>query len=320
MKHKILVITPVKHINGVIETLESIGDVDYLEHPSYEDVFSIMHQYDAIYTNPNKSNVFISQALIDQGVNLKVICTASTGTNHIDTEYAARKKIPVLSLTEKRSIINKISSTAELAFALMIASLRKINQSWDSVQKGHWDYLPYIGRQINHLTIGVVGYGRLGRLFARYCNAFGAKILIYEPYKKIKKKSYQQVGKDYLLENSDVISLHVHVNDETYEMVNTSWFRKMKPDVTIINTARGDVVNETHLIDFLEANKKAFYATDVIADEVRTKHQSKFKGWAIKSNQVLITPHIGGMTKEAQEIAFNYAAKMLKEYFKYHGK
>ena len=197
----------------------------------------------------------------------------------------------------------------------MITSIRKINQSWNSVRQGNWDYIPYIGRQINHITIGVVGYGRLGKLFARYCKAFGAKVLIFDPYKSVKNKQYEQVSINKLLKNSDVISFHVHVNDETIEMVDEIWFKQMKSEIVLVNTSRGEIINEKHLIEFLKKNENAFYATDVIANEIKGKIDSPFKNWGIKSNRVLITPHIGGMTKEAQEIAYNAAAEMLKKGF-----
>ena len=100
MNYKILVITPVKHISGVVEKLNSIGNVDYLDDPTPEKVISVIGGYDAIYTNPNKSKVFIGKEIIDAATQLKVICTASTGTNHIDKEYVKNKKIPILALTE----------------------------------------------------------------------------------------------------------------------------------------------------------------------------------------------------------------------------
>ena len=162
---EILVITPIKHIPGVIEILNSVGNITFIDDPSLDDVIKIISNFDAIFTNPNKSKVFIGKELIDAGTKLSVICTASTGTNHIDKKYCKVKNIKVISLTEERKIINKISSTAEHAFALMLSSLRKIPQSFDSVKSFNWDYEPFIGRQLDHLTIGVIGYGRLGTYF-----------------------------------------------------------------------------------------------------------------------------------------------------------
>jgi len=161
MPPKILVITPVHHIRGVSEILESIGEVNYLENPTPQDVLNLISNQHAVFTNPNKSNVFIGPDIMDKGPDLKAICTASTGLNHIDISYAVKRGISVLSLKNERDVINKISSTAEHAFSLMLAAVRHIPQAFDSVKRGEWDYTKFIGRQLDYLTIGVVGYGRL---------------------------------------------------------------------------------------------------------------------------------------------------------------
>lgn len=311
---KILVITPVKHIAGVSLILEKIGSVTYMDDPNLTDLLSVIEQYDAIFTNPNKSKVFIGKEIIDAATNLKVICTASTGTNHIDKVYVAKKKIPILSLTEEREVINQISSTAELAFGLTMAGLRHIVRGHNAVLKGEWDYTRYIGRQMNALTIGVVGYGRLGSMYANYCKAFGSKVVIYDPYKEV-KQDFRQVDKiSELLIDSDVVAIHAHVTKETQNMFNQSLFSQMKKDVLIVNTSRGDIVNEDDAVYFLKNNPQAKIATDVLSDEIRNRLSSPLLKFARESEQVIITPHIGGMCKESQEIAYTHAAKLLQAY------
>lgn len=316
IRPKILVITPISHIRGLQEILESFGDVTYLTDPSYEEVYSLIASFDAIYTNPNKSKVYIDQNLMRAAKNLKVICTASTGTNHIDKFSASEFKIKIISLTEERQVIDKISSTAELAFALTLNSLRHITSANSSVLRGEWDYTPYVGRQLNYLTIGIIGFGRLGKLYAKYADAFGAQILVYDPYKTDMPIGIKKIDSlNELLSLSDVISLHVHVTDETIDMLNEFNMQHLKSDVIIVNTSRGDVINEEHLVDFLKKNPKSKFATDVIANEIRGRSVSPILSYAIScQDQILITPHIGGMTQEAQEIAYSHAAKLLKDY------
>lgn len=317
MKPKILVITPIRHIVGVSELLESFGEVTYLDDPSSNEVLDVVAGYDAIYTNPNKSKVFIDSQLIDAGTNLKAICTASTGINHIDKTYAEKRNIFVIALTEEREIINKISSTAELAFALTISSLRHVVRSHNDALLGHWDYTKYIGRQMNALTVGVVGYGRLGSMYANYCNAFGSKVCVFDPYKKVKDSRFEQVDDiGTLVEQSDVVSIHVHVNEETLGMFNHGLFCKMKSDILIVNTSRGDVVNEFDLVTFLKTNLAARIATDVLSDEIRNRLKSPLFKYAKNSKQVILTQHIGGMSREAQEIAYRHAATRLNDFFK----
>ena len=193
MNYKILVITPVRHILGVPEVLNSIGEVTYMDDPSAEEVVSVIGDYDAIFTNPNKSKVFIGKEILDAAKSLKVICTASTGTNHIDKSYVAELGIPIIALTEERDVINRISSTAELAFSLTLASLRHVVKSHKAVLEGEWNYERYIGRQMNCLTIGSIGYGRLGSMYSKYCKAFDSRVLVYDPYKKVEDQKIEQV-------------------------------------------------------------------------------------------------------------------------------
>tara|TARA_B100000315_G_scaffold247041_1_gene275177 strand:+ start:1854 stop:2618 length:765 start_codon:yes stop_codon:yes gene_type:complete len=248
---------------------------------------------------------------------LLAIATASTGTNHIDKDYVLSRNINVFSLTEEREVIRKISSTAEHAFALTLSSMRRLIQSHNQALDGEWDYTKYIGRQMNFLTIGIIGYGRLGSLYADYCKAFGSKIIVYDPYKEINVKGIKQVSNiQDLLSVADVISLHVHVNKETTNMINYDVFSKIKNDVLIVNTSRGEIVNETDLVNFLGKNHNARYATDVLTNEIRDRESSPLFQYAKNNDgQVIITQHIGGMTIEAQQIAYNHAAKMLGDYF-----
>lgn len=312
---KILVITPVRHIAGVPEILEAAGQVTYMDDPTLSEVLDVIGEYDALYTNPNKSKVFIGREVIDAAKRLRVICTASTGTNHIDKACAAEKDLPILSLTEEREVIGRISSTAELAFALTMAGLRHVVRSHNAVLTGEWDYTRYIGRQMNCLTIGVIGYGRLGTMYSGYCQAFGSRVLVYDPYKIVDSDGLQQINDlSVILRESDVVAIHVHVTDETLGMMNAACFAQMKKDVLLVNTSRGDIVNELDLVTFLRANPQARVATDVLADEIRHRLESPLLKYAQESQQVIITPHIGGMSREAQEIAYGHAANLLYKF------
>lgn len=314
-KIKILVITPVKHINFLCEILEASGNVTYMEDPNFSDVIEIISQFDVIFTNPNKSKVFIGEELLRIGTNLKLIVTASTGTNHIDMGIAKKMGIEIISLTKEKNITEKISSTAELAFGLTLNSLRNIYISHKNALRGEWDYTQYIGRQMNALTVGVIGYGRLGRMYANFCKAFGSKIIAYDPHKKIEDKDIKQVKSiNELLNISDVISFHVHVSPETTNMADKKIFSQMKSNVLIVNTARGEIINEKDLVDFLKKNPDARVATDVLANEIKGRKDSLLFNYALESESVIITQHIGGMTTEAQEIAYNHVAKKLKSY------
>ncbi len=312
---KILSITPISHINGLVEKLKSIGDLRTIPDPSINELLSVVKDYDIVFTNPNKSKIFLDENILKYASNLKIICTASTGTNHIDIDYAISNNIKIISLTEELDVLKTITSTAEHAFALTLSSIRNIIASNNHVRSGNWDYEPFIGRQMNKLNVGVIGCGRLGSMYVDFCKAFGSKILVFDPYKKINDKSISQVSSLVdLLKNSDIISLHVHIREETKHLINFKTLKYLKSSVLIVNTSRGEIINENDMVEFLRENPDSKIATDVIYDEIRNRENSPLLKYSKISNQVLITPHVGGMTIEAQSIAYNHVAKILEKY------
>lgn len=201
--------------------------------------------------------------------------------------------------------------------ALTLASIRNIPNSYQSVLKGEWDYTKFIGRQINQLKVGVIGYGRLGKLYANYCSSMGAEVFVFDPFIEIKNSKINKINDlTLILPEIDILSIHVHVKKDTINLIDESLLRLMKPDIVIVNTSRGEIINEVDLIKRLNSNPLMKVAVDVVSDEVRNKKNNLLLKFARESNQILITPHIGGMTKEAQEIAYNHSAKNLKTFFK----
>lgn len=312
-KKRLLIITPINEIRGLKKLLSKYFSLTIVEDPDEKKFIKLIPDYYAVYTNPNKSKIYLGKKVLSLGKKLKIICTASTGTNHIDKVYARLNKIKIISLTKEYKTINKISSTAELAFAFTLMGVRNLPESNKSVQKDEWDYTNFIGRQMNFMNVGIIGYGRLGKIYSKFLNAFGSKIYVFDPYKKIKNsKKIIQTNLINLLKKSDIISLHVHHNDKTTNLLNKKNFKYLKKDVLLINTSRGEIVNEFDLVSFLKKNKSAKYYTDVISNEIRNRLNSPIYLFAKNnSKQVFITPHIGGMTKEAQELAYMRAANLL---------
>ena len=209
---KILCLTPIKHLDGIYEYLETFGEVDY--EPDMNDFdfsFVDMDKYDVIFCNPNKQNYKLDEDILKNFNG--TILTASTGLNHIDVDYCKSKNIKVMSHKEDMELLNELPSTAELAFGLMSSMLRNIPSSFEDVKVGGWDYDMYMGHQLKGKKVGIIGCGRLGTMMKDYCFAFGMIPLLYDPYKLYKDF-------DLLLEESDIISLHVHATDETRHMIN----------------------------------------------------------------------------------------------------
>ena len=304
---RIICITQVKHLDGVYEKLFGCGDVIY-EPEINRDTLKVMLEVfepEYLFTNPNKQPFILDEGVLKDS-NIKVINTCSTGTNHIDMKYCKENNIEVWHLAKDYELINQLPSTAEHAFGLMLSLIRKIPMSFHSVKDGNWDYEPYIGRQLKGLTVGIIGYGRLGKMMETYCHAFGMTVKIHDPY-----EGYDDL--DLVLRESDVISLHVHVTDKTVGMINEKTISKMKKKPYLINTSRGEVVYEKKVIEAIEEGKLSGYATDVIADEFGNIHNSKLIEFSMNPNRnVIITPHVGGMTWEGQTKAYKWAINKFK--------
>lgn len=317
VKSKLLIITPVDHLDGFLSKVKKKFEiVKYLKNPSLKDMINNLKNTDYIFTNPNMSKFKINKQIISAGKKLKCICTASTGTNHIDLNYADKKKIKILSLKKHKKILEKIPSTAELAFTLMMVSLRNIIPASFSVTKYQWSYLEFIGEQLKDKKIGVLGYGRLGKLFAKFCLRFNAKVYFYDPFKKSNNKNIKKFSDiNNFLNFIDILSIHIHLNKNTKNFLNKNLFNHMKKKVLIINTSRGEIINENDLINFMKKNTESKFAADVISHELHNISKSQLIKYYKKNNhRVIITPHLGGSTYQAQKIAYFTSLNNLIKY------
>tara|TARA_B110000977_G_scaffold201854_1_gene299359 strand:+ start:5473 stop:6423 length:951 start_codon:yes stop_codon:yes gene_type:complete len=314
---KIAVITPIKHLDGVVELLQSKGNVFLYEESTKDEVRNLLLEtdIDTLLCNPNQQTYKIDKELLE-GTNVKLINTCSTGMNHIDVNYCNKNNIKIYSLTKDMNLINNLPSTSELAFGLMLSLLRKIPQGQKHVSEYGWDYTQFMGRQVKGLKVGIVGYGRLGKMMYNFCKAFGADVMVYDPYIK------EQLTDSFLLnhwcssleqlfEFSDVVSLHVHVTDETKYIINKDLFGSIKKDCYIINTSRGEIVNENDIVEGLESGIITGYGTDVIENEFDNLNDSPIIKSMNKGENIIITPHVGGMTIEGQTKAYNWAVNKL---------
>ena len=308
MKTKILCITPIKHLDGVYEKLSSFGEVIYKPNISKIELIEFLkvNTIYYIFTNPNKQGFILNKDVL-RNSQIKIINTCSTGLNHIDIDYCNKNNIYIWSLTTDYELINDLPSTSELAFGLMLSLLRNIPISFDNVKEGNWNYEPYIGHQVKGLTIGIIGYGRLGKIMKRLFSGWDVEVLLDDPYVDCNK-----VDKEYLIMNSDVIFLHVHVTEETKGMVDEVFLSKMKKNSYLINTSRGELVDEDLIIKSIQDGVLKGYGTDVISDEFGDQNNSKLVEFS-KSQNVVITPHVGGMTIEGQTKAFLWAVSKFKD-------
>lgn len=304
---KILVITPIQHIQGAVELLKSKGEVYLAENSTKEEVKLLIHSLgiEAILCNPNKQGYLIDEFLLESS-SISIINSCSTGTNHIDLEYCKRNNIEVLCLKKDYELINKLPSTSELALTLTLALLRKLIPSIEHTKKFKWDYEPFIGRMCSELTIGIVGYGRLGKIMAKICKPLFKKILIYDPHIEAEEFSNSS-SLEELFRTSDVISLHVHVEEQTKDLIDFNIIKCSQKSPILVNTSRGEIVNEKDVIRALKLGLISGYGTDVVTDEFGDLYDSPILKEQKNGLNIIVTPHTGGMTKEGQTLAYNYA-------------
>jgi D-3-phosphoglycerate dehydrogenase len=189
----------------------------------------------------------------------------------------------------------------------MLSLLRKIPDGKNHVSDYKWDYLNFVGRQIKDLNIGIIGYGRLGKLMDNYCKAFGAKTYIYDP-----KLDIEQTNLQDMFAECDVISLHVHVSNETRYMIDYELLKLSNKDLYLINTSRGEIVKEFDIVRALDENLLTGYGTDVLENEFDDIKNSPIIKAMNSGLNIIVTPHVGGMTIEGQTLAYKYAINKFK--------
>lgn len=304
----IAVITPIRHIKGILSILQNKGNIFLLESGTKHEVRELLinKNIDAILCNPNQQSYIIDKDLL-KGTNVKLINTCSTGMNHIDVLYCNDNGIEIYSLKNDFELLNTLPSTAELSFGLLLDLMRNITKS-NNITKDIkvWDYTPFVGHQLKDFNIGILGHGRLGKMMAHYCRAFGANVYIYDPYTIDSNiKSIED-----LFSICDAVSIHVHVTPETRYMINYDLLSKNVK--YLINTSRGEIVLENDVIRALHESKLLGYAADVIEDEFNDITKSPFFNLENSKLNYILTPHVGGMTLEGQTKAYIWAINKFK--------
>lgn len=314
---KIICTTSMKHLGNLYQSIQKYGKVIYKPNIKKNELAKFLKNnldIDCIFCNPNKQNYMLDNKVLSN-TSIKVINTASTGLNHINLKDCSNNGIKVISLKKDFQILKMLPSASELAFGLMISLLKNINNSMESVKKGNWDYEPFIGQELASSSIGIIGYGRLGKFMCKFCNSFGMKIYIFDPFRKSKRYKNSTLKK--IAKKCDVISLHVHVDKNTKKMINKNFLKMLKKKPIIINTSRGEIVSEKDIIKSLKKGIISGYGTDVVEDEFGNFSKSPIlKGLKNKMN-IIVTPHVGGMTWQGQKRAWIWAVKKFDYINKY---
>ena len=263
---------------------------------------------------PNLS-VQINSEIISKAQNLTLLATPSTGTDHIEIDLIKKKYIKLISLNDDRLFLEQISSTAEMAWLLVLGSMRKIRKLNNRIQiDKSWDNSDIRGFELNKKTLGIIGYGRLGKLVANYANSFGMNVLAYDINTDQYDSKVEGVFFETLLRNSDVISLHAKLTKKNINIIDELAVSKMKKGVVIVNTARGGLLKSSAILTGLDNEIISAVGLDVLNNEYNSLRlpNDPLIERSLKDDRILITPHVGGATYDSHKLVFYKLAELIK--------
>lgn len=243
-----------------------------------------------------RSRTKVTKEVVDAGSKLKLIGRVGVGLDTIDTAAAAEKGIKVVNTPQMSTI-----AVAELVLTMMLDLVRGVHLANESMKKGLWEKKRFHGTELNGKTLGIVGFGRIGKAVAERAKSFGMALLVYDVV--IDSQTLAKVGAEKvptleeLLGRSDMVTLHVPLFPETRKMINAQTLAMFKPGAYLINASRGEVVDLKDLLEALKAKRLAGAALDVYENEPPKESWEKE---LVSLPNVIATPHIGAQTSEAQ--------------------
>ncbi|MES2308535.1 MAG: phosphoglycerate dehydrogenase [Verrucomicrobiota bacterium] len=301
-KYRVLVADPISP-KGV-ELLQQSLDVVVKTGQKEDEVAAMIKDFDAVVV---RSQTKITPKIIQAGVNLKAIGRAGVGVDNIDVEAATQRGIIVMNTPGGNTI-----STAELAFSLMVSLARKIPQAHATMVAGKWDRKSFEGVELCNKVLGIIGMGRIGAEFARRAIGFGMRVVAFDPYLTLARAKSMQVELcdqlEPLLKESDFITVHTPMTPETKGILNAKTMGMCKKGVRLINCARGGLIVEKDLIEMLKSGHVAGAALDVFEQEPPSPDNE-----LLKLPNVVLTPHLGASTAEAQESVGIEVAELIRD-------
>ncbi|MFH1403181.1 MAG: hydroxyacid dehydrogenase [Candidatus Altiarchaeota archaeon] len=291
-----------KYHEKAIGELRTFADVDEKK-LTPEELVKEIGGYDAILV---RSATKVTKEVIEAG-NLKIIGRAGVGLDNVDREAAKAKGVTVVNTPEASSV-----SVAEMAIALMLSYARNIAKADKSMKDGLWEKKQLKGFELSGKTLGLIGFGRIGKEVAARANAFGMKVIVYDPaFNQAQEDVHgvKGVSLEELLKESDIVSLHVPAVEGTIRMINADRLSLMKKNALLVNTARGKVVDEEALVKALKEGVIAGAALDVYEKE--PLEASPLTGLP----NVVLTPHIGAGTDECQLKGGMMVVEKFREFF-----
>lgn len=302
---KVLVCDPVSPKGIALLKQRSEFEVQVLDKRLPEaELIPVMADVDAMVV---RSETKVTRKVIENSPKLKVVGRAGVGVDNVDVEAATQRGIVVMNTPSGNTI-----STAELTFSMLMALARRIPQAHMSMKAGEWNRKAFQGVELYNKTLGILGMGRIGSEVARRAIAFGMRVLAYDPYLSLTRAKALQVELLELNEiypQADFITVHMPMTPETEGMLNKEAFAKMKKGARVLNCARGGIIKESDLVEAIKAGQIAGAALDVYETEPLPANDP-----LRELPQVIMTPHLGASTEEAQENVGIEVAEAITDY------
>jgi D-3-phosphoglycerate dehydrogenase len=287
-----------------IQALSELYQVESFQCSDQEELYKKLaaNKYDVIFT---RLGLMIDQKVIDLQPQLKYVVTSTTGLNHIDTKAAAAKNIQVISLKGESEFLAHVKSTAEHTWGLLLALIRHLPAAVQSVSEGNWNRSIFLSDELDEKKLGIIGYGRLGKIVAQYAKAFGMEVLVHDhtPEHYNGHTHIVPCTLEELLKISDVVVLLISWSEANTDFMDAEKFGQMKEGAYFINTARGELVNEEALLHALQSKKVKGAAVDVLWDDsswsTHAQGSSALLKYQREYSNLLITPHMGGYGKDS---------------------
>ena len=272
----------------VYKELKTIGDCFDISKSASKDEDLANHIKDSEIV-VIRSATKLSKEVLDKAEQLKIIARCGVGIDNVDLDFAKSKNIFVTNAPSANLI-----SVVELTVALIISASRKLSLADSHLKKGEWNRSEFLGYELYGKTLGIVGFGKAGRLVADRMKSFGMSIVFYDPYVTDWNGSEESVELDNLLRTADVVSIHVIKSKDTENLISKDMLDLLKPSSIIVNTSRGGVLDEDYLFELLESEKIFGAGLDVYSNEP-PENVDRYNGL-----NLVTTPHIGASTNEAQ--------------------
>ena len=299
---KVLIADPIS--DEGIDILCSCAEVDIKTGLTPEEIISLIGNYEALVV---RSQTKVTAKVIEAGKKLKVIARAGVGVDNVDVEEATRRGILVVNAPDANVI-----SAAEHAIALMLALARHIPQANAVLKSGVWQRGKFMGTEVRGKTLGIIGLGKVGSAVAKRAQALEMKLIAYDPYitaDYARSRQVELIPLEQLLRESDFITLHLTLTPGTKGLIGAKELAMVKPTVRIINCARGGIIDEEALAKALKEGRVAGAAIDVFATEPATECV------LFGCDNIIVTPHLGASTIEAQAVAAKDVAEQIVDVF-----